>query len=64
MEFLPGHPHHILAIGVDGRVFHFCSDACRQKFQADPDRYVIGRVGQPEDFAEAAEIDGAEGQGS
>jgi YHS domain-containing protein len=27
-----------------GRVYHFCSDRCAQRFNADPDRYVSDRA--------------------
>jgi P-type Cu+ transporter len=31
----------------DGATFHFCCDGCRQKFAADPDRYLTPREAPP-----------------
>ncbi len=31
----------------EGRIYYFCSDGCRTKFAADPDRYLT-KVGEPE----------------
>ena len=51
MEFLADHPHRVAAIEIDGKIFHFCSDACRHRFKADPDRFVIGRAGPIEELS-------------
>lgn len=55
MEVLADHLHHVAVIEVDGKVFHFCSDACRQRFKADPDRFVIGRAG-PIEFSASGSL--------
>ena len=33
----------------EGQIYHFCSDGCRIKFVADPERYLdkTGRAGAP-----------------
>jgi P-type Cu+ transporter len=31
----------------EGRVFHFCSELCKSRFDADPERYAVG-TGVPE----------------
>jgi len=35
-EYLPSR----LDVTVDGQAYHFCADACRAKFDADPKRYT------------------------
>jgi Cu+-exporting ATPase len=37
-------PHHA---AHDDRAFHFCSEPCLEKFQADPQKYVAPHQGQP-----------------
>jgi YHS domain-containing protein len=30
-----------LSLGYEGETVHFCSEFCRDKFLADPERYVV-----------------------
>jgi YHS domain-containing protein len=32
-------PHSTIAAGHEGRIYHFCSEACRDRFVEDPPRY-------------------------
>jgi P-type Cu+ transporter len=29
----------------EGRTFHFCSELCKARFDADPERYAVGTGG-------------------
>jgi Cu+-exporting ATPase len=29
-------------VRFEGRTYHFCSEQCRAKFEADPERYAVG----------------------
>ncbi len=41
MSVTPGGPHRY---AHGGREFHFCCSGCREKFAADPESYLTGRV--------------------
>jgi Cu+-exporting ATPase len=34
------------SIRYEGRTYHFCSELCRAKFEADAERYAIGSGAQ------------------
>src|SRR5262245_35278765 len=38
----------------DGRTYYFCCPSCRQRFEADPQRYLDGKPSHPEPVAAPA----------
>ena len=39
-----------------GHIYHFCSAGCREKFNADPQRYLDDTAGEPDEAAPAGTI--------
>lgn len=53
-----------LTVERDGRLFPFCSEACRRKFLDRPEKYIeAGKRGEDESSSEGEESDGKSGEG-